>query len=115
MLASHQGAYIAWGPTLTFLYNDGCIPILGRRHENALGQPCAQVWGEDWPALQPIVEAVLQGHSHSFGDRAAALQEGTRLPVAWLTCSWTPLRGDESRIAGFLCVAGEVTDKVLAQ
>jgi hypothetical protein len=73
MLCSRQGACIAWGPALTFLYNDGCIPILGSRHENALGQPYAQVWAEVWQELRPIVGAALQGNSQHFGDRAAGM------------------------------------------
>ncbi len=31
--------FLAWGPELAFLYNDGYAPILGAKHPAALGRP----------------------------------------------------------------------------
>src|SRR5580765_6355293 len=37
-----------WGPELLHLYDDAYVPILGRKHPCALGQPAAVVWAEIW-------------------------------------------------------------------
>jgi hypothetical protein len=38
-LASKQPMFLGWGPERMWLYNDAFIPILGRKHPSALGQP----------------------------------------------------------------------------
>ena len=38
LLASTQPMFVAWGPERTWLYNDAFIPILGRKHPEALGR-----------------------------------------------------------------------------
>jgi hypothetical protein len=38
-VASKQPMFLGWGPERTWLYNDAFIPILGRKHSSALGQP----------------------------------------------------------------------------
>ena len=38
MLASTQPMFIAWGRERVWLYNDAFVPILGRKHPEALGQ-----------------------------------------------------------------------------
>src|SRR5690348_9805526 len=65
MLASSQPTYIAWGPDLTSLFNDGYIPILGEKYPGALGQPFARLWSEIWDEYRPIVEATMAGQAQS--------------------------------------------------
>ena len=49
---------------MTKFYNDAYIPILSKRHPQALGQPASRVWAEIWDTLGPQAEAVLnQGQS----------------------------------------------------
>jgi PAS domain S-box-containing protein len=115
MLASRQPSYIAWGPQHALLYNDGYIPCLGSKHPVALGQPYARVWPEIWEEYRPIAEATLRGQSHYFVDRPVSLQGRAGRPMSWFTFSWTPLRDDAGRVAGFFCVATETTDQVLAR
>jgi PAS domain S-box len=115
MLASRQPSYIAWGPQHTLLYNDGYLPCLGSKHPAALGQPYARVWPEIWEEYRPIAEATLRGQSHYFVDRPVPLQGRAGRPMSWFTFSWTPLRDDAGRVAGFFCVATETTDQVLAR
>ena len=43
MLGSRHPMFVAWGPDLAFLYNDGYAPILGAKHPQALGRPFQQV------------------------------------------------------------------------
>ncbi|MBV9078758.1 MAG: hypothetical protein JO048_14920, partial [Methylobacteriaceae bacterium] len=39
MLHSRFPMFLAWGPDLAFLCNDGYVPILGAKHPEALGRP----------------------------------------------------------------------------
>ncbi len=51
--------HVWWGSKLINIYNDAHIPILGKRHPAALGQPAAEVWADVWALLAPQVEAVM--------------------------------------------------------
>lgn len=114
MLASPQPAYLAWGPDHTSLYNDGYIPIAGTKHPRALGQPYREMWAEIWDDYRPLVAATMAGEAHLFTDRPVPLTGRPDRPMSWFTFSWTPVRDDEDRIAGFYCVALETTEAVLA-
>ncbi len=46
MLTSKFPMFVAWGPELAFLYNDGYASILGSKHPHALGRPFREVWPE---------------------------------------------------------------------
>lgn len=61
MLNSRYPMFIAWGPELAFLYNDGYRPIFGAKHPHALGQPFAEVWSEIWSDIKPLVDRALAG------------------------------------------------------
>ena len=115
MLGAAQPAYVAWGPELVSLYNDGYIPILGARHPSALGRPLREVWAEIWDELQPLVEATLAGQGQHCVDYPMQLSGRPGRPVSWLTFSWTPLRDDAGNVGGFYCAATETTDRILAE
>jgi PAS domain S-box-containing protein len=114
MLAARQPVYVAWGPQLTSLYNDGYIPICGNKHPQAMGQPFAQLWREVWDSFQPIVESTMRGESHWFEDLPIELA-GRGREVSWFSFSYTPLRNDHGQVAGFFCAATETTQAVLAR
>lgn len=50
MLASHQPAWLVWGPDSRLLYNDACAPLLGSRHPQALGETLGSV-APEWLAF----------------------------------------------------------------
>jgi PAS domain S-box-containing protein len=114
MLASKQPVYIAWGPDLTSLYNDGYLPIVGSKHPTGLGQPFATLWAEIWDDFRPFVEKTLAGEAQWFEDMPIALAGRPNLPLGWFTFSYTALRDDDGRIAGFFCAAVETTQKVIS-
>jgi GAF domain-containing protein len=115
MLASPRPAHIAWGRNLALLYNDGYIPILGAKHRESLGRPCARLFAEIWDEYRPIAEATLAGKPQFFVDRPVPLEGPGGLPMRWFTFSWTPLRDDAGRVAGFYCATTETTSRVLAE
>ncbi len=115
MLGSAQPAYLAWGPALTSLYNDGYIPILGSKHPRGLGRPYAELWSEIWDDFRPVVDATLAGEAQHFQDLPVALAGRAARPMSWFTFSWTPARDESGAIVGFYCAAIETTDRVLAE
>ncbi len=56
MIDSKHPMFIAWGPDLAFLFNDGYLPILGAKHPHTIGLPFRQVWPEVWDDLWPLIE-----------------------------------------------------------
>jgi len=46
LLRARQPMFIGWGRQFISFYNDGYIPICGRKHPHALAQPMGQVWSE---------------------------------------------------------------------
>ncbi|HET8554617.1 MAG TPA: PAS domain-containing protein [Rhodanobacteraceae bacterium] len=115
MLASLQPVYIAWGPYLLSLYNDGYIPILGSKHPGALGKPFREVYAEVWEAFLPMLEATMAGHPQYVLDHPVPLEGRTSDAVSCFTFAWTPLRDDAGKVAGFYCTATETTEKVRLQ
>src|SRR5580692_8551607 len=59
ILSNRFPMHVWWGPDLINLYNDAHIPLLGRRHPEALGRPAASVWPDGWPVIGPQAEAVM--------------------------------------------------------
>lgn len=100
MLCGLQPVYIAFGPALTSLYNDGYIPILGTKHPKALGQPYSEVWPEIWAQSLPLIEAIKAGKAQHFIDRPVPLAGRAGLPMSWFTFSWTPLRDVAGTVEG---------------
>jgi PAS domain S-box-containing protein len=116
MLGAAQPTYIAWGPTLLSLYNDSFIPVVGDKHERALGQPYSELWAEVWDQYQPIVAATMAGKAQYFIDQPVRLLGRPKTPISYFTFSYTPLRDDRSgQVMGFYCSASETTQSVLAQ
>ena len=115
MLCGKQPAYVAFGPELTSLYNDGYIPILGTKHPKALGQPYSEVWPEIWDRSIPLIDAVMAGEAQHFVDHLVPIAGRPRCPKGWFTFSWTPLRDETGTVSGFYCSATETTGQVLAQ
>lgn len=108
--STSQAAYIAWGPELLSIYNDGYIPIMGTKHPHALGMPFREVFAEVWEEYRPVVQAVMAGESQYFMDRPVALSHRPGIPMSWFTFSWTPLRDETGEVAGFFCLTSETTE-----
>src|SRR5438105_7038240 len=48
MLNSRYPMFIWWGQDLIKFYNDGYVPMLGKRHPWAMGQRARDVWADVW-------------------------------------------------------------------
>jgi PAS domain S-box-containing protein len=114
MLSSTQPMFMAWGEHRTWLYNDAFIPILGRKHPGALGEPALEVWGEARAALAPLFAQVFAGEPVQLADIELMLDRRGVLEEAHFAFSYTPARGDDGRIAGLFGSCIETTQLVLA-
>ncbi|TCP36939.1 PAS domain-containing protein [Sphingomonas sp. BK235] len=112
MLASRFAMCAAWGPELTFLYNDAYAEMLGARHPDALGRPMRTVWPELWDQLTPLIEAAMADRPVLERDRYFRMTRNGVPEDTWWSFSYSALRDDDGAVAGFLDVALDVTDKV---
>lgn len=115
MLATRQPAFLAWGPELTFLYNDAYRPFLAARHPEALGAPLRQVWAEIWSDLSPLVDSALSGQATWSEDMHLVMTRKGHAEDTWWSFSYSPLRDDEGRVAGILDLCADTTGAVLAR
>ena len=66
ILDSKFPMFLAWGPELSFLYNDAYSEILGHKHPDALGMPFKEIWHEIWSDLTPVINDALSGRATYF-------------------------------------------------
>lgn len=115
MLDSAFPMCLSWGPELRFLYNDGYLPMVGQAHPAAFGAPMRDVWGKLWPAMEPIAQRALAGEPGFFGELPVEEVRHGRPSRRWFNLSCTPVHGDESRIAGVMCIGEETTEQILME
>ncbi|MFC0407189.1 hybrid sensor histidine kinase/response regulator [Roseomonas elaeocarpi] len=113
MLDSIGPAWLAWGPELTFLYNDAYRGLLGGKHPSALGRPLAEVWAEIWPEVAPLVGSALRGEPVIVHDLALRVERGHGPEEAYFTFSYAPLRDDDGTVRGLFCHVLETTTGVV--
>jgi signal transduction histidine kinase/CheY-like chemotaxis protein len=116
VLSNRFPMHIWWGPELTYLYNDAHIPLLGRRHPEALGRPAASVWTDAWSIIGPQAEAVMRRGESTYNERAHFELTRNGFPEeAWFTWSYSPIRGKGDSVLGVFCMGVEETAKVLGE
>ena len=106
--------FVAWGPRLAFLYNDGYIPIFGAKHPAALGLPFAEVWSEIWDEISPIVDRALAGEASYFENLHLVMQRNGVPEETYFTFSYSPVRDEAGAVAGLFCACTETTGQVMA-
>ena len=115
MINSRYPMFVAWGPELAFLYNDGYRPIFGAKHPHTLGLPFRQVWSEIWDDIWPLIERALAGEA-TFNEDLHLVMERNGYPEdTWYSFSYSPVRDESGRVAGMFCACTETTQKVLAE
>lgn len=114
MLNSRFPMFVAWGPELTFLYNDAYAPILGTKHPAALGKPFKEVWSEIWDDVGPLAARALAGEAIWQDDLLLVMERKGYAEDTWFTFSYSPALDDEGKVAGVFCACTETTEKVLA-
>ena len=118
MLGAHHPMYVAWGPRLHLLYNDGYRELLGARAghpERILGQPFEQVWADAWDQVRPAMDAAMRGEPTYAEDRAFTVERNGYPEQMYATFSSSPIRDAGGGVAGVFCVCSETTAKVVSQ
>ncbi|CAA9380010.1 MAG: Chemotaxis protein methyltransferase CheR, partial [uncultured Pseudonocardia sp.] len=112
MLRSRFPMFLAWGPDLRLLYNDGYAAILHDRHPAALGAPFTEVWPEIWPVVGPLVDQVRAGEAVFVEDLLLVVERHGRPEETYFTFSYSPLGEDDP---GLFCAVFETTGRVVGQ
>ena len=115
MLNSSFPMFLAWGPTLSFLFNDAYLPILGKKQAQALGMPFAEVWADIWADISPLVQTALSGES-IFADNLLLHMERNGFPEeTYFTFSYSPVHDESGAVAGMFCAVTETTQQILGE
>ena len=115
MLGSKFPMFVAWGPELGFLYNDAYAVILGAKHPKAMGSRFEEIWRDIWSEVGPLAHRALQGEATWLEDLPLTMNRRGFDEQTWFTFSYSPVRGDDGRIAGMFCAVAETTEKVIAE
>ena len=117
LLTSRFPMWMAWGPDLTFLYNDAYRrTTLGKKHPWALGKPAAVVWHEIWKDIGPRIRQVMETGEASWDETLLLILERSGYPEeTYHTFSYSPLSDSAGRIVGMLCVVMEDTVRVIGE
>jgi PAS domain S-box-containing protein len=115
MLGSGFPMFVAWGPQLEMLYNDGYAEILGRKHPASLGTPFRQVWYDILDDIMPFVQRALAGETFFMENLPLRMRRKGEEEDTWFTFSYSPVVDEQGRTAGFYCACAETTATVLAE
>lgn len=115
LINSRHPMFVAWGPDLAFLYNDGYAPILGAKHPAAIGRPFQAVWPEIWPDLLPLVERALGGDATWSDDLKLVMKRNGYPEEVYFTFSYSLIRDERGGVGGMFCACTETTGRVLAE
>ncbi|MDV2984364.1 UNVERIFIED_CONTAM: PAS domain-containing protein [Methylobacteriaceae bacterium AG10] len=110
--APHLGV-IAWGADLNVMYNDQYDEVSRAIEPPPLGRSFVDCWPA--PEGRQIADLLLGGQARHTTDRYWDIVSRPERPFGWYTASWTPLRDEAGRVAGFYMGAFETTDRVLAE
>ncbi len=113
ILESQFPAAIVWGKDLTTIYNDAFLPILGDKPE-ALGRSFADVWGEVWDQIGPILDRAFEGEATFIKDFPLIVNRSESPEQAWFTFCYSPLRLASGDICGVVDTVVETTATVRA-
>ncbi|HEY0028323.1 MAG TPA: PAS domain-containing protein, partial [Allosphingosinicella sp.] len=115
VLSSKFPMFLAWGPELGFLYNDGYTDILGGKHPAALGHRFEDIWLEIWSDIQPIAQRAISGEATFYENLPLTMTRKGYEEQTFFTFSYSPVRDRSGGVGGMLCTCVETTQAVLAQ
>jgi signal transduction histidine kinase len=107
--------YLAWGPAFIQFYNDAYRPILGDKHEGALGASAPQVWNEIWPKIGPMWLDVLQGRPIGSDDFELTINRYGYPEDCHFSFSYSPVPDDQGLPHGVLVTFAETTQRVRSE
>jgi PAS domain S-box-containing protein len=115
ILRSPYPMFIWWGRELIMFHNDAYVPVLGKKHPEALGKSAKEMWAEIWPEIGPLADEVFNGGRIYHKDLPLYLSRKAYLEETYWTFSYSPVPNDNGQIGGLFCACNEETEKILGQ
>ena len=113
VLNSPESMILAWGPDLTFFFNDAYVPLLGPRLPWAMGERFDVVWADAWDQARPIIDDAFAGCSRRFDDLPWKLATDRGGADTWFTFSYSRVLDGAGGVAGLFVFTNETTARVL--
>ena len=114
LLRSKFPMFVAWGPSLGFLYNDPYAEILGAKHPGAIGQPFQEIWSEIWDSVGPLAQRAMAGEASYMENLPLTMRRKDYEEQTWFTFSYSPVVDEQGDVAGMFCACTETTAIVTA-
>lgn len=115
ILRSAYPMFIWWGKDLTMFHNDAYLPVLGKKHPQALGNSAREMWSEIWSDIHEMVENVFYGRNFFAQDLQLFLNRKGFLEETYWTFSYSPILDEKGGVGGLFCACNEETDKIIGQ
>jgi signal transduction histidine kinase len=114
--AARQPTAIGWGPGLHGLHNMGFADIMGAPNDsNRVGGSIRELCADLWPRLEPLVDGAMRhGESAVLEDLLFCKHRHGYAEESYLTCSCSPLAGDDGAVGGVMIAVTESTEQVLS-
>ncbi|MEM7554927.1 MAG: PAS domain-containing protein [Cyanobacteria bacterium P01_A01_bin.84] len=113
ILGSPCAMFVFWGEQMNGFYNDACIPLLGKRHPDALVSPASEIFVEIWDTIgQQIQTTLKEGIASCNENLLLMIERDTPLrgrcshcyqEAVKFTFSYSPIFDDDSTVGGVLC------------
>ncbi|WP_407658572.1 PAS domain-containing protein [Methylobacterium planeticum] len=113
VLNSPESMILAWGPDLSFFFNDTYFPLLGPRLAWAMGERFDVVWADAWEQAKPIIDDAFAGRSRRFDDLPWKLDTDRGLADTWFSFSYSRVLDRDGVVAGLFIFTNETTKRVL--
>jgi len=116
MLGSPYPMFVWWGREMIMFHNDAYVPVLGKRHPEALGKSGPVIWADVWEFIGPLMYDVLDNGKACYFERQLLIPERKGFKEeTYFTFSYSPIPDDDSGVGGIFCVCSEDTKQVLSQ
>jgi CheB methylesterase/GAF domain-containing protein len=115
VLDSPLAMCLFWGPDQVQLYNDPYRMMMGSGHPAGLGQPGRPSLPDAWHLNEPIFARAGRGEPVAVHDALLPFTKHGILENAWFDLNYLPVRDDDGRVAGTLCLMVETTADVLSR
>ncbi len=117
-LAAAYPTLLMWGESLIQIYNEPLSDLIGDRHPGALGAPGKETWPEGWFSHSEIYRSVFEGKTATIKETRYPLVRNSGsgdLEDAYITITFSPVRGDDDMVTGILVTLIETTALVSAK
>ena len=113
MLDAPNPSFVWWGKARINFYNDAAIPLFGKRHPDALGEPADKLWRTVGDGIGLPSNVIFNEGKGGRRDQVALMVERHGFAEeAYFTFSYSPI-ADDGGEGGVFCVATEDTERIL--